>query len=225
MIGERVGAIRDTLRRLAPARHVAVMAVTKARSREEALMAVQAGVDAIGENWVQEARQKWGQEKPPIPLHCIGHLQTNKVKYAIELFDAIDSVDREPLVRALNQRLSAVKDVMLEVNIAEEPSKWGLKASEVRPFLERLGPHSKLRVVGLMTVLPARRENSEEEARRIRHDMQEMAELWRMCRNEGWPWAPLADLSMGMSGDWEWAVEAGATMIRLGTAIFGPRVG
>ncbi|MCY0898005.1 MAG: YggS family pyridoxal phosphate-dependent enzyme [Firmicutes bacterium] len=218
-----MAAIRETLDRLAPDRHVTVMAVTKFRSRGEALAAVHAGVDAIGENWIQEARQKWSDEKPPVPLHFIGHLQTNKVKYAINIFDSIDSVDRDHLAQALNQRLQGVQDVMVEVNIAEETSKWGLKAVDVRPFLERCQEWPQLRVTGLMTVLPQRKENSGAEERRIRQYMQEMVDLWRMCRNEGWPWAPLMELSMGMSEDWEWAVEAGATMIRLGTLLFGPR--
>lgn len=224
LITERVGAIRERLDALAPPGRVKLMAVTKFHSREEAALAVQAGVDLVGENRVQEAYAKWQDKPPQVPLHLIGHLQTNKVKYANELFDSIDAVDSEKLATALNRAASkpSIK-IMVEVNIGREESKFGLTPETVVPFLESAQRFTHLTIAGLMTVLPQRTQNSVEEMRRIRHEMQEMADLWRMCRSEGWPWAPLDDLSMGMSGDWEWAVEAGATVIRLGTRIFGPR--
>ncbi len=223
LVHDRVAAIKERLSVLAAGRSVKLMAVTKFRTREEALYAVEAGVDAIGENRIQEAVVKWKDKLPGIPLHGIGHVQTNKVKYAINLFDSIDSVDSERVAGVLDRSTSKRLAVMVEVNIADEDSKFGLKADEVRPFLAQAERWRKLVVTGLMTVLPARQENSVEESRRIRQHMQEMVDLWRMCRSEGWPWAPLNELSMGMSGDWEWAVEAGSTVIRLGTQIFGPR--
>ncbi|PSR20998.1 MAG: YggS family pyridoxal phosphate-dependent enzyme [Sulfobacillus acidophilus] len=223
LIGERVGEILENLNKITPGGGVKLMAVTKYRTRQEALWAVEAGVHLIGENRIQEARQKWGHEAAPVPLHYIGHVQTNKVKYAIKLFDSVDSVDSERVAESLERGLAKVLPVMLEVNIGGEASKFGLEPQAVRPFLASVGQWPHLQVTGLMTVLPARRDNSFAEIRRIRQEMQEMADLWRMCRNDGWPWAPLKELSMGMSGDWEWAVEAGSTMIRLGTQIFGPR--
>jgi pyridoxal phosphate enzyme (YggS family) len=223
LIEERIGAILERLRQIGPVDGVKLMAVTKYRTRQEALWAVAAGAQLIGENRIQEARQKWGEERPPVPLHNIGHVQTNKVKYAIGLFDSVDSVDSERVAQCLERGLTSGLAVMLEVNIGAEASKFGFEPQAVRPFLASIGRWPHLRVTGLMTVLPARRDNSLAEIRRIRQEMQEMADLWRMCRSDGWPWAPLDDLSMGMSGDWEWAVEAGSTIIRLGTQIFGPR--
>ncbi len=223
VIRERVAEIRQRIHELADGRRVKLMAVTKFHTREEAEWAIAAGVDLIGENRVQEALQKWKASPPAVPLHDIGHLQTNKVKYAIELFDSIDSVDSDRLVDLLDRTASRPFNVMLEVNVGSEESKYGLAPEAVRPYIELAGRLHHVRIRGLMTVLPARRENSVEEERRIRRHMQEMVDLWRMCRSEGWSWAPLEELSMGMSGDWEWAVEAGATLIRVGTGIFGPR--
>ena len=223
LIKERVAEIQGRLCELAGKRRVKLMAVTKFHSRQEALWAVEAGVDLIGENRVQEAVQKWKGAPPPIPIHDIGHLQTNKVKYAIELFDSIDSIDSNHLIAALDGAVSKPFKGMLEVNVGGEESKYGLAPEAVRPFLGSMQRLHHVRIEGLMTLLPPRRENSVEEETRIRRHMQEMVDLWRMCRSEGWPWAPLQELSMGMSGDWEWAVEAGATLIRVGTQIFGPR--
>ncbi len=223
LIEDRVGEIRQRMRSVAGHDAVHLMAVTKYRTAEESLWAVEAGVDALGENRIQEAVQKWQHAKPPVPLHAIGHVQTNKVKYGIKLFDSIDSLDSERLADAIEARVAEVMPVMVEVNMGLEESKSGLHPAQVLPFITQLNRWPHLKAEGLMTVLPARRENSVEESRRIRNYMQEMADLWRMCRDEGLPWAPLNHLSMGMSGDWEWAVEAGSTMIRLGTSIFGPR--
>ncbi len=223
LIFDRVSAVRERIGEIAGSRPVDVMAVTKYRTREEALWAVEAGVDAVGENRIQEARDKWAEEKPRVPLHAIGHVQTNKVKYGINLFDSIDSVDSDKLGDLLNQKSEQSLAVMVEVNVGGEETKSGLTPDQVLPFISAAARWDRLRISGLMTVLPALRENSVEETRRIRQHMQEMADLWRMCRSEGFPWAPLEHLSMGMTGDWEWAVEAGSTMIRLGALIFGPR--
>jgi len=223
VINERVQSVRARIRELRGAETVKLMAVTKYRTREQALWAIQAGCDVIGENRIQEAMQKWQLERPSVPLHVIGHVQTNKVKYGIGLFNSIDSVDSERLLELIDQKSSAIQSVMIEVNIAGEATKFGLTPLAVRPFLANMECYGKLRVSGLMTILPARRENSVEESRRVRFYMQEMVDLWRMCRSEEFPWAPLEDLSMGMSGDWELAVEAGATIIRLGTYLFGAR--
>jgi hypothetical protein len=223
MIYDHVAAIRARLESLAPPGQVKLMAVTKFHSRSEAMAAVEAGVDLVGENRIQEAVEKWQGAAPGVPLHAIGHLQTNKVKYAIGLFDAVDAVDSDRLAAALDRTADKPVRIMVEVNVGGEASKFGLAPGAVFPFIQSLERYPRLVAAGLMTVLPERRENSVEETRRIRGHMQEMVGLWRMCRSEGWPWAPLNDLSMGMSGDWEWAVEAGSTIIRLGTRIFGQR--
>ena len=222
-IQDAVHKVKERMHEICPTRAVRLMAVTKFRDRDEALAAIRGGADLLGENRVQEALKKWKDHKPPVPLHWIGHAQTNKVKYGIEIFDSIDSVDSDRLSDALDQKSDHRLSVMVEVNVGEEATKSGFSPMAVLPFLEGAERFSRIRIQGLMTVLPARRENSIEEGRRIRQHMQDMVNLWRMCRSEGFPWAPLDDLSMGMSGDWEWALEAGTTIIRLGTVIFGPR--
>ncbi|MBX5467609.1 MAG: YggS family pyridoxal phosphate-dependent enzyme [Firmicutes bacterium] len=222
LIQDRVAAILERLRALRPDGGVRLMVAAKGQSREAVEAALAAGAHLVGENRVQEARAKWS-EKPHQELHLIGHLQTNKARAAVELFDAIDSVDSDRIAQALDQRLARPLPVMVEVNAGREAAKTGLWPEAVAPFLAGAGRYLHLQFVGLMAMLPAPRDQSLAEAERIRRLMQETAELWRTCRAEGWPWAPLAELSMGMSSDWEWAVEAGATMIRIGTGIFGPR--
>lgn len=221
-IKENVGRIRQRLKTLRPDGDVRLMAVTKNRTREEALEAVAAGVDLLGENRVQEARNKWLQGCPA-ELHLIGHLQTNKVKYAMDVFDVIESVDSPRVAEALSRRLNRVLPVMAEVNAGREASKTGLFPEALEAFLANAQAWPHLRFVGLLVLLPQPLDASRAEQERIRRLMQEMVKLWRMCRQEGFPWAPLTELSMGMSADWEWAVDLGATIIRLGTAIFGPR--
>ncbi|MDA8194795.1 MAG: YggS family pyridoxal phosphate-dependent enzyme [Thermaerobacter sp.] len=221
-ITDNVRSAQERLRALRPDGGVRIMAVTKNRTRAEALAAVAAGITLLGENRVQEAREKWAGDCP-VELHLIGHLQTNKVKYAIDLFNAIQSVDSERVAQALDRRLNRPFPIMVEVNAGQEPTKTGMDPSDLLPFVEQAGQWPNLQLVGLLVLLPQSADQSRRELQRIRKLMQEMVKLWRMCRMEGYPWAPLPDLSMGMSGDWQWAVEAGATLVRLGTAIFGPR--
>lgn len=226
-IEERLEEIQAKLYDLAPDRPVEIMAVTKNRSREEAIQAVAAGATLIGENRVQESVAKW-DPKPDCPLHMIGHLQTNKVKYAIRHFDAVDSIDSEKLAVAIDQGLLRMNrlekfPVMLQVNGGQEISKSGFDPNldTVRRFLSTADKWDKLVFRGIMAVFPLPSDNSFAEKQRIRHLMKETGELWRMCQLEGYPWAPLEHLSMGMTHDYEWAVEAGATMIRIGSGLFG----
>ncbi|WP_037912463.1 YggS family pyridoxal phosphate-dependent enzyme [Sulfobacillus thermosulfidooxidans] len=221
-ITENVQRILEMIHRIRPGETVKLMAVTKTRTREEALIALQAGAHLLGENKVQEALNKFS-EKPPAPLHMIGHLQTNKVKYAIDLFDAIDSIDSERIADALNRRLKTPMPVMLEINAGKEPSKTGMFFEDVQPFLAKAEQWKNLRFIGMMALFPAAADKSSVEKKKIRDLMKETGELWRIAQQEGFPWAPLTELSMGMSEDYEWALETGTTMIRLGTAIFGPR--
>ncbi|MCL4494139.1 MAG: YggS family pyridoxal phosphate-dependent enzyme [Firmicutes bacterium] len=216
---QRVLAIIENLR---PGEGVKLMAVTKTRTRREAEIAIEAGVNLVGENKVQEAMAKY-RNKLAVPLHMIGHLQTNKVKYAIDLFDGIDSIDSERVAEALNRRLNRTMPVMLEVNAGREETKTGLMFEHVRPFLAKAEQWHNLLFVGMMALFPASADKDIEENKKNRDLMKETGELWRMSQKEGFPWAPLNELSMGMSEDFEWALEAGSTMIRLGTALFGAR--
>ena len=175
--------------------------------------AVAAGVTALGENRVQEAKAKIAELGRPATWHLIGHLQTNKVKDALELFDVIHSLDRLELARELERRAAArgqVVEALLQVNVAAEPSKGGVGPDAVSEALDVVGKLAHVRVRGLMTIPPEveRAEDARPWFRRLR----ELAERHS-----------LSELSMGMSGDFEVAVEEGATMVRVGTAIFGPR--
>jgi pyridoxal phosphate enzyme (YggS family) len=172
--------------------------------------ALEAGLAALGENRVQEAREKIRALGRPVPWHLIGPLQGNKVKDAVELFDVIHSVDRLKLAAEVARRARRPMDVLVEVNLAREPAKSGFAPPELKPALETLQDLPGLRVRGLMAIPPA-------------SDDPEQSRPWFRALRELRDAAGLPELSMGMSADFEVAVEEGATMVRVGTAIFGPR--
>jgi pyridoxal phosphate enzyme (YggS family) len=192
---------------------VLLIGVSKTVEVERIRAAVAAGVTALGENRVQEAKAKVDALGRPAAWHLIGHLQTNKVKDALDLFDVIHSVDRLELARELDRRAAArgkVVDVLLQVNVAAEASKGGVGPDAVGESLDAIGKLAHLRVRGLMTIPP--------EAERPDDARPWFRRLRELAERHGLP-----ELSMGMSGDFEVAVEEGATMVRVGTAIFGPR--
>ncbi len=199
---------------------VVLVAVSKTVDLERIRAAVAAGVPALGENRVQEAREKIAALGHPVPWHLIGHLQTNKVKDALVGFDVIESVDRLPLAEALASRAGREGrrvDVLVQVNVAEEPQKGGVPPTALRAALEAMTRLPGLRVRGLMTIppLPQDPEESRPHYRELRK-LLEAAQGWGVGHE-------LTDLSMGMSNDFEIGVEEGATIVRVGTAIFGPR--
>jgi len=177
--------------------------------------AIEAGVPALGENRVQEARGKVAELGRPVPWHLVGHLQTNKVRDAVELFDVIHSLDRLELAKELDKRGRArgrAVDVLVEVNVGGEASKGGVGPDGLVELLEAVAglPHVKVR--GLMAIPPEAKEPDD-------------SRVWfRALRKLGERYG-LSELSMGMSGDFEVAIEEGATVVRVGTAIFGARGG
>jgi pyridoxal phosphate enzyme (YggS family) len=192
---------------------VLLIAVSKTVEVERIRAAVAAGVVALGENRVQEAKGKVAELGRAAAWHLIGHLQTNKAKDAVELFDVIHSLDRVELARELERRAASrgqVVEALLQVNVAAEASKGGVGPDAVGETLDLVGKLSHVRVRGLMTIPPEveRAEDARPWFRRLRE----------LGERHG-----LRELSMGMSHDFEVAVEEGATMIRVGTAIFGPR--
>jgi pyridoxal phosphate enzyme (YggS family) len=192
---------------------VLLVAVSKTVDVERVRQAVAAGVSALGENRVQEAKEKVAVIGHPVPWHLIGHLQTNKVKDALALFDVIQSVDRLELARECDRRARArgrLLDALLEVNVAGETSKGGFAPDQVSAALEAIAPLDHLRLHGLMAIPPAV-ERAEDARGWFR-------ELRRLAERHG-----LKQVSMGMSSDFEVAIEEGATIVRVGTAIFGPR--
>jgi hypothetical protein len=199
---------------------VLLVAVSKTVDAERIRAAIEAGVPALGENRVQEAREKIALLGHPVPWHLIGHLQTNKVRDAVAGFDVIQSIDRLPLAEALSARGQAEGrqvEGLVQVNVAEDPQKGGFPPGELRHALEVMAALPGLRLRGLMTIppLPQDPEDSRPHYRQLRK-LLDTAQGWGLG-------LPLTELSMGMSGDFEVGVEEGATMVRVGTAIFGPR--
>jgi PLP dependent protein len=192
---------------------VRLVAVSKTKPVEEIRPVLAGGQRLFGENRVQEAAAKWPglrDEFPDVRLHLIGPLQTNKVKQAVALFDAIETVDREKLARALAKEMQQTDrwlDCFIEVNVGEEEQKAGILPADADDFIRLCRDELKLPVRGLMCIPPAGEEPSPYFAL--------LAKI--AARNE------LPEISMGMSADYEVAIEFGATLVRVGTAIFGAR--
>ena len=220
---DRVAAIRERIAAAAlragrsPA-GVLLVGVTKTRTVSE-VRDIAPFIDAIGENRVQEAAEK-RKEGPRTPeWRLIGHLQGNKARKAVELFDAVDSLDSIPLAERLDRvakEAGRVLPVLIEVNTAQEVSKTGTSPEDFPGLLDRVLALPNLALEGLMTIGPL----SEDEAR-VRGAFAGLRELSEEARRRSG--LPLPVLSMGMSGDFEWAIGEGSTMVRIGTALFGPR--
>jgi len=188
---------------------VTLVAVTKGFGVDAIREAIAAGVTDIGENRVQEAASKH-DAVPGVTWHMIGHLQTNKVGAALALFDLIHSVDSLHLAEAVSSRASAPVPIFLEVNVANEPSKSGFGVAALSDALPAARRLPNLEIRGLMTVAPI--VDRSEDVRPVFRDLREMAHG-----------LGLAGLSMGMTNDYEVAIEEGATHVRVGRAIFGER--
>jgi hypothetical protein len=204
---------------------VTVVAVTKTVPVELIEEAIRLGVKHVGENRVQEASVKFESIGRKATWHLVGHLQSNKVKRALEIFDVIQSVDTVRLAEAISQRVIEAQsrtrqrvDVLLEVNASGEASKFGFRPEDVNAAVEEICVLDGVRVRGLMTVGPI--VERPEDARRAFVLLRNLADG---ITKLGLPEVEMSVLSMGMSGDFEVAVEEGATLIRVGTAIFGPR--
>ncbi len=196
---------------------VVTKTVDEARIRE----AVQAGALILGENRVQEARDKIEHLARLARWDLIGRLQANKAKYAVRLFDCIHSVDSLELAREIDRqaaKLGKKQDVLIEVSIAGEEAKAGVGIGEAAALLEQAGGLQHLSIKGLMTIPPFL-----DDPEQVRPYFRGLRELARDAAKENIPGVALQELSMGMSGDYEVAVEEGATLVRVGTAIFGDR--
>ena len=201
-------------------RDVQLIAVTKYVETARIAEAVAAGVTEIGENRAQEFTEKLNFYKQNrLRAHFIGQLQTNKVKYICGKADLIQSVDRESLLDAIHayaERNGITQDILIEVNIGREAQKGGVMPEALLPLSERIASLEHVRLRGLMCVPPA----IEQEA--VRPYFREM-HAWFERLKRAYPALPIDTLSMGMSHDFETAIEEGATTVRVGTAIFGPR--
>lgn len=221
-LAERVAEVRDRVATAQAAtgwtHPVRIVAVTKTHGPEAVRAAVAAGLDAVGENRVQEALSKQDAATDvPIEWHLIGTLQRNKARHAVGRFALIHSVDRTDLAAELDRRVppESRQPVLLQVNCSGEPQKGGVEPEGLRPLLESCAALPRLEVRGLMT-MAAFTDRADEQRSAFRR----LRELREAAERAGFE---LPELSMGMSGDYLVAVEEGASMIRLGTVLFGER--
>jgi pyridoxal phosphate enzyme (YggS family) len=200
---------------------VELVAAAKTRSAAEILEAIDAGVRIVGENYVQEAAAVLPAVGRRARWHFIGHLQTNKARKAVEIFDLIETVDSIALGRELDKRADAAgktMDVLVEINSGREPQKAGALPEEAEGLVRDLAALPRLRVLGLMTMGPF--EGDPEDSRPY---FRETRRVFEALAKAAVPGAAMERLSMGMSYSWRVAVEEGANLVRIGTAIFGPR--
>lgn len=200
---------------------VTLIAVSKTKPVETLQEAYDLGVRIFGENKVQELTAKYEALPKDIHWHMIGHLQTNKVKYIIDKAELIHSVDSLKLAETIEKEAAKhdlIADLLVEVNVAEEESKFGMKMEEVIPFVEKVSAFPHVRVRGLMTIAPF--VEDPEENRSIFADLHK---LYIDIKKKNHDNDTVSVLSMGMTNDYEVAIEEGATMVRVGTGIFGAR--
>jgi len=198
---------------------ITIVAVTKTVAPEMINEAIQAGIKIIGENRVQEAKEKFAMIGRKAEWHMVGHLQTNKVKDALKIFSLIHSLDSVKLAQEIDKRTEKPIDCLIEVNTSKEASKFGLGADKLFNFFEALREFKKINIMGLMTIGPGWATTDPEASRpcfKLLHDSRdELAQAFDVA---------LPILSMGMTSDFEVAIEEGSNMIRVGTVIFGTRL-
>ncbi len=219
----RVNLIRQELAEASEGKYPVprLIAVTKTHSPEEILPLVEAGVTEIGENRVQELLGKLPELQGRFRIHLIGRLQRNKVKQIIGNVCMIQSVDSEPLAAEIHSRALAVgrrMPVLVEVSPAGEEQKGGVPFEETESFLRRIAPLEGLEIRGLMAVMPMT-----DDLEYLDGLFARMRELFDRLREKDLDGVAMEELSMGMSGDYRLAAAHGATVVRVGSAIFGPR--
>jgi hypothetical protein len=184
--------------------------------------AIKAGVTVLGENYVQEAKEKIAALRgEDISWHLVGHLQSNKARHAVKLFDMIHSVDSFKLAKELDRRartLDKVQSVLVQVNISGEETKSGIDTDQTLSLIRKIAPLESVAVRGLMTMPPYFNAPA-----MVRPYFRALKTLQSRIRDEAIPNVDVSELSMGMTGDFETAIEEGATLVRIGTAIFGER--
>jgi len=203
------------------AEEIKLVAVVKNVSLTKILEAIAAGVIDLGENKVQEAQKKFNQVPKNITWHLVGHLQTNKAKYAVKLFELIHSLDSLRLAQEINKwakKENKIQKCLVQVNISGEKTKFGLAKEEVIPFLKEVVKLKNITVEGLMTIAPL--VEDPEETRPVFAGLRELAEKITKENIRG---VELKYLSMGMTNDFQIAIEEGSNMIRIGRAIFERR--
>ena len=202
---------------------VRLVAVSKTIPAETVKKAIDAGADILGENYIQEAKTKFKDlSSYPVSWHFIGHLQTNKAKYAVRIFDLIHSVDSIKLAIELDKqanKLGKIQHILIQINVADESSKSGISVQNTLNLVKEISVLKNLAIKGLMTMPPFF--NAPE---KVRPFFKNLRNLKDQLNKEAIHNVAMDELSMGMTGDFEVAIEEGATLVRIGTAIFGERV-
>ena len=226
-IAENIAAIRARIDAAArttgrTGADITLVAATKMNDAARVREAVAAGIDVLGENRVQEMTAKLAQHAyDGAPLHFIGHLQTNKVRQVVGKVDLIQSVDSPELLAMIEKRAAGqgiVQDILLEVNIGGEESKSGVSPEQLWPLLDAAAAEEHIRVKGLMAIPPV----NDDDAQNRRY-LAQVYKLFVQAGERGYQNVKMETLSMGMSGDFANAIREGATLVRIGTAIYGER--
>lgn len=196
---------------------VTLVAVTKTVEPERIIQAIECGVSIIGENRVQEALEKFKIIGNRAEWHMVGHLQRNKVKDAVKIFKMIQSIDKVETAAEIQKRTDNPIDILIEINSSGEETKYGIDPGDASKLMEEIIQMNKLRIRGIMTIGPLT-----DDEKLIRKAFSLTRETFEKLKNS-YPELNLEILSMGMSGDYEIAIEEGSNMVRIGTAIFGER--
>jgi hypothetical protein len=220
MVKKRIQMAADASQR--PMTSIRLVAVSKTMSADVVKEAIEAGVTDLGENYIQEAKDKVNTLATyPVTWHFIGHLQSNKAKYAVRLFDIIHSVDSLKLAKELDKyagKNGKIQTILIQVNVAKEDSKSGVYIEDTLRLVRDVSRLENLSVKGLMTMPPFFNAPA-----KVRPYFAALRNLRDQIQKEAIPDISMEELSMGMTGDFEAAIEEGATMVRIGTAIFGER--
>lgn len=200
---------------------IILVAAAKNRTPQQIQEAVDAGIKVVGENYIQEAEEAFATLGKKVRWHFIGHLQTNKVKKAVGMFDMIETVDSVRLAREIDKRcrkIGKLMPVLCEVNIAKEEKKTGIYPEGVEKLIREISCLEHIKVLGLMSMGPFM-DNPEN----IRPYFKKTREIFQNIKRKSIPHTEMKYLSMGMSNSYKVAIEEGANIVRIGTKIFGPR--
>lgn len=214
--------VNESLQRsVDPKKDVEIVAVSKTVSVAQINEAIELGISHFGENKVQEMVSKMDKVQPSVNWHMIGHLQRNKVKYIVDEVSLIHSLDSISLLEEINRRASVasrVLDCLIQVNVSGEISKYGISPSEVYQLMQQMEMYEHVNVVGLMTMAPYY-----DDPEKTRDCFMRLNELFQNCSMKNYPGTEMRHLSMGMSNDYEIAIQEGSNMVRIGSALFGER--
>lgn len=212
--------IKENIRRILKQipKKVVLVAATKGRPVEEINEAIDAGITIIGESYTQEAKRKYDALKGKVEIHGIGYLQSNKVKDSVLMFSMIQTIDSERVANAINDALKKPMPVLVQVNIAKEKQKKGIFPEHLVSFIKKISSLPNLKINGLMTMGPLVKDPEQ-----LRPYFRRMKQLFDEITPMKIPNVEMKILSMGMTGSYKVAIEEGATMIRIGTGIFGVR--